>query len=140
MSCSAALLAAEEVLAVAAAEEESEAVQVGAEGVRSVGGMADVCQERRGEGGRVGGEPAGDELEGLGEFDGVGGAVVPQGSMPRPRLSVTAHLRAHSPVFETLWFRTSHTTYIATAKIGWKATGAAAKALSRIVRSIKPKS
>jgi hypothetical protein len=35
----------EEVLAVAAAEEEGESVQVGAEGVRSVGAVADVGQQ-----------------------------------------------------------------------------------------------
>lgn len=34
----------EEVLAVVAAEKEGEAVQVGAEGVQAVGGVADVCQ------------------------------------------------------------------------------------------------
>jgi hypothetical protein len=44
---------------------------------------------------------------------------------------------AHSPVFETLWFRVSDTMYVADAKIGWKATGAAQKALGRIIRSIK---
>ena len=54
---------AEEELAVVAAEEEGEAVQVGAEGVRAVGVVADVGQERRGERGGVGGQPAGDELE-----------------------------------------------------------------------------
>ncbi len=43
--CPVALLAAEEVLAVAAAKEEGEAVQVGAEGVRSVGGVADVSEQ-----------------------------------------------------------------------------------------------
>jgi hypothetical protein len=36
---------AEEVLSVAAAQEEGEAVQVGAEGVRPVGGVADERQE-----------------------------------------------------------------------------------------------
>lgn len=36
---------AEEELAVVAAEEEGEAVQVGAQGVRPVGGVADVGQE-----------------------------------------------------------------------------------------------
>lgn len=46
---------------------------------------------------------------------------------------------AHGPVFETLWFRVSHATYVVDAKIGWKATGAAQKALGRIVRSIKPR-
>ena len=35
----------EEVLAVAAAEEEGEAVQVGAEGVRAVGGVADEGEQ-----------------------------------------------------------------------------------------------
>lgn len=45
---------------------------------------------------------------------------------------------AHSPVFETLWFRISDMVYVADAKIGWKATGPAQKALGRIVRSIKP--
>lgn len=44
---------------------------------------------------------------------------------------------ARSPVFETLWFRLGRTTYVATAKIGWKATHAAQKALGQIVRSIK---
>jgi hypothetical protein len=53
---------AQEELAVVAAEEEGEAVQVGADCVQSVGGVADVGQERWGEGGGVGGEPAGDEL------------------------------------------------------------------------------
>jgi hypothetical protein len=59
----------EEKPAVVAAEEEGEAVQVGAESVQAVGGVADVGQERWGERGRVGGEPAGDELEGLGELE-----------------------------------------------------------------------
>src|SRR6266513_2618817 len=63
--CITLIVFAEEVLAVAAAEEEGEAVQVGAECVESVGGVADVGQQRRGEGGGVGGEPAGDEREGL---------------------------------------------------------------------------
>jgi len=36
---------AEEELAVVAAEEEGEAVQVGAQGVRPVGGVADVSQQ-----------------------------------------------------------------------------------------------
>src|ERR1700733_5324563 len=35
----------EEVLAVVAAEQEGEAVQVGAEGVRPVGGVADVAEQ-----------------------------------------------------------------------------------------------
>ena len=46
---------------------------------------------------------------------------------------------AHSPVFEMLWFRVGHATYVVDAKIGWKATGAAQKALGQIVRSIKPR-
>jgi len=45
---------AEEGLAVVAAEEEGEAVQVGAECVEAVGGVADVGQERWGERGGVG--------------------------------------------------------------------------------------
>jgi hypothetical protein len=53
--------------------EEGEAVQVGTEDVQAVGGVADEGQERGGERGRVGRGPAGDELEGSGEFDGVGG-------------------------------------------------------------------
>jgi len=64
---------AEEELAVVAAEEEGEAVQVGAEGVRAVGGVADEGEQRGGKALGVGGQPAGDELEGLGELDGVGG-------------------------------------------------------------------
>ena len=46
---------------------------------------------------------------------------------------------AHSPVFEMLWFRVGRATYVVDAKIGWKATGAAQKALGQIVRSIKPR-
>ena len=37
----------EEVLAVVAAEEEGEAVQVAAQSVQAVGGVADVGQQRR---------------------------------------------------------------------------------------------
>jgi hypothetical protein len=55
---------AEEVLPVGAAEEEGEAVQVGAERVQAVGGVADVGQERWGERGGVGSEPSADELQG----------------------------------------------------------------------------
>lgn len=43
-----------------------------------------------------------------------------------------------SPIFEALWFRVHRTTYIAAAKIGWKASGPAQKALGQIIHSIKP--
>jgi hypothetical protein len=43
-----------------------------------------------------------------------------------------------SPILETLWFRVSHTTYIAAATIGWQASGADQKALGQIIRAIKP--
>jgi hypothetical protein len=42
-------------------------------------------------------------------------------------------------IFEWRWFRANGTTYVATVTIGWKASGAAQKALAPIVRSIKPK-
>ena len=64
---------AEQFLAVGAAEEEGEAVQVLAELGRAVGGVADEVEQRCCEAGGVAGEPAGDELEGLGELDRVGG-------------------------------------------------------------------
>jgi hypothetical protein len=53
----------EEELAVVVAEE-GEAVQVRAQGLRAVGRVPDVGQERLTESCGVGGEPAGDELEG----------------------------------------------------------------------------
>jgi hypothetical protein len=59
---------AKEELAVGAAEEECEAVQIGAERVQAVGRVADAGHERWRERAGVGGEPAGDELEGLGEL------------------------------------------------------------------------
>ncbi len=56
---------AEEELAAVAAEEEGEAVEVGSHGVEAVAGVADVGQQRRCEGGGVGGEPVGDAASAL---------------------------------------------------------------------------
>ena len=61
-----------EVSAVAATEEEDEAVQVGDEGVRRPGRVVDEPAESvPGDG--VGADPVVDELEKLEQFDGVGG-------------------------------------------------------------------
>jgi hypothetical protein len=70
---------AEEVLSVAAAKEEGEAVQVGAEGVQAVGGVTDECEQGRGQAGGVAGDPAGEELQQLGEFGGDPAAALPVG-------------------------------------------------------------
>jgi hypothetical protein len=67
--------------------------------------------------------------------------VAPPLPLPWPDGSrgwTVASMPAPSPVFETLWFRVSHTMYIAAAKVGRKASKADQKALGQIVRSIRP--
>jgi WD40-like Beta Propeller Repeat len=72
-----------------------------------------------------------------------GKVAVPPLPLPWPDGSrgwALASSLGRSPVFEMLWFRVGHTTYLATAKIGWKASGPAQRALGQIVRSINLKS
>jgi hypothetical protein len=72
-----------------------------------------------------------------------GKVAVPPLPLPWPDGShggwLTGSAPPRSPIFETLWFRVSRTTYIADAKIGWRASSAAQRALGQIVGSIKPK-
>jgi hypothetical protein len=64
--------AREKFFAVADAEEEDESVEVGAEGVDAVGGVADIGGQAASESLLpAAGEPAGDEGERLGKLDGV---------------------------------------------------------------------
>ena len=71
-----------------------------------------------------------------------GKIAVPSLPLPWPAEShgwAIASAPPRSPIFETLWFRSDGMTYIAAAKIGWKASGTAQRALVRIVRSFEPK-
>jgi hypothetical protein len=64
---------AEQGLAVVAAEQEREPVQVLAQLRGAVGGMADVVAQRGAEPVRVAGQPAGQELQQFGELERVDG-------------------------------------------------------------------
>jgi hypothetical protein len=63
----------EEFAVGVATEEEDESGEVGFEPVEVVGGVADIAQQGCVELLVVGGEPAAEELEEFGEFDGVVG-------------------------------------------------------------------
>jgi hypothetical protein len=64
------------VFAVAAAEQEDEPLQVTAQVVQAVGGVADELCQGGGHAGGVAGQPFAEELQHLGEFGGVGGVTV----------------------------------------------------------------
>src|SRR6266849_8936005 len=67
------IAAAEQVLAVAFAEQEDEPVQVTAQVRGGIGGMPGEPGQRGFQAAGVAGQPLADEAEDLGEFGGVGG-------------------------------------------------------------------
>ena len=56
--------------------------------------------------------------------------------LPYPKAWMMGSAVAGTPYIETLWFRAEGTTFLATAKIGPKATRADLKALAGIIRSL----